>query len=191
VAREPRRRHPPRTAGPADPSALPRTGRITVPGSDGEGRPRRRGALLVAVPLAAAAGLLQLPGEAWAATHWAVHLASGGSGESHAQALPSAPTGVSASCNAPTTSQTIRVSWSGVTHATAYSVYDTTTSASGTYTLVAADVASTSWTSGTLASGTNYWFKVTASIGSNWTGSKSSATGESTIDATSPYCVQP
>ena len=37
----------------------------------------------------------------------------------------------------------------------------------------------------------NYWFEVTAVVGSNWASAKSSATGESTINNSSPYCVQP
>ena len=98
-------------------------------------------------------------------------------GEAHAQALPSAPTGVTAACAAPTTSKTIKVSWTAVTHATTYSVYDSTTSATGTYSLIASGVATTSWTSGTLTSGTHYWFEVTVNVGSNWASAKSTATG--------------
>jgi len=128
---------------------------------------------------------------AWAAGNWVVHAAAGSSGEAHAQALPSAPTGVSAACAAPTTAKTIKVSWSAVTHATNYSVYDSTTSATGTYTLVASGVATTSWTSAALTTGTNYWFEVTVNFGSNWASAKSGATGESTINGTNPFCVQP
>ncbi len=128
---------------------------------------------------------------AWGAGNWVVHLATGSKGEAHAQALPSAPTGVSAACAAPTTSGTVKVSWSAVTHATNYSVYDSTTSATGTYTLVASGVATTSWTSGILTTGTNYWFEVTVNFGSKWASAKSSATGESTINGTNPFCVQP
>ena len=78
-----------------------------------------------------------------------------------------------------------------VTHATTYTVYDSTTSATGTYTSVASGVTTTSWTSGTLTAGTNYWFEVTVSVGSNWASAKSTATGESTINSTTPFCVQP
>jgi hypothetical protein len=128
---------------------------------------------------------------AWAAGNWVVHAAAVTSGEAHAQALPSAPTGVSDSCAAPTTSKTIKVTWTAVTHATTYSVYDSTTTATGTYTLVASGVATTSWTSGTLVAGTHYWFEVTVTIGSNWTSSKSAATVQSTINAANPFCTQP
>jgi len=154
----------------------------------------KQGVRPLALALSCAALTFLLPWTvtaAWAAGNWVVHAAAGSKGESHAQALPSAPTGVSAACAAPTTSKTIKVSWTAVTHATTYSVYDTTTSAGGTYSLVASGVAATSWTSGTLTSGTNYWFEVTVSFGSNWASAKSSATGESTINGVTPFCIQP
>jgi cellulose 1,4-beta-cellobiosidase len=118
-----------------------------------------------------------------------LHTAS--SAESRSQTVPSAPSGVTAACNAPTSTKTIKVSWTAVAHATTYTVFDSTTSATGTYTSIAAGVATTSWTSGTLTAGTNYWFEVTVSVGSNWTSSKSAATAESTINSFSPFCVQP
>jgi cellulose 1,4-beta-cellobiosidase len=152
----------------------------------------RRGTLLVAAPIALV-GLLVTSGTgaAWAATNWTVPLHTASSGEGHSQTVPSAPTGVTAACNAPTTSKTIKVSWTAVTHATTYTVYDSTTSATGTYSSIATGVTTTSWTSGTLTAGTNYWFEVTASVGSNWTTAKSSATAESTINTLTPFCVQP
>ena len=128
-------------------------------------------------------------GVASGATSWIVVLHASSAGEGHAQALPAAPTSVAASCPAPTTSKTIKVTWNAVTHATSYSIYDSTTSATGTYTLVAS-VTTTSWTSGTLATG-NYWYEVTASIGTNWASAKSSASGESTVNSITPFCVQP
>jgi endoglucanase len=128
---------------------------------------------------------------AWAVTNWTVTLHATSSGEAHSQTVPSAPTGVTAICNAPTSARTIKVSWTAVTHATTYTVYDSTTSATGTYSAIATGVATTSWTSGSLSAGTNYWFEVTVSVGSNWTSAKSSASPESTINTFSPYCVQP
>jgi hypothetical protein len=127
---------------------------------------------------------------AGAASNWLVHSAAVSAGEAQAQALPAAPAGVTASCAAPTTAKTIKVTWSAVTHATNYSVYDSTTSATGTYTLVASGVTSP-WTSAALTTGTNYWFEVVTNFGSHWTGAKSAATGESTINASNPFCVQP
>lgn len=126
-----------------------------------------------------------------AASNWVVHLAVGSKGESKASILPAAPSGVAASCAAPTTSKTIKMTWNVVTHATTYSVYDSTTTAGGTYSLIASSVSGTSWTSGALTSGTNYWFEVVAIVGSNWASVKSSASAESTINSTNPFCVQP
>lgn len=152
----------------------------------------RRCTLLVATPIALV-GLLVVSstGAAWAATNWTVTLHTASSGEGRSQTVPSAPTGVTAACNAPTTAKTIKVTWTAVTHATTYTVYDSTTSATGSYSSVATGVTTTSWTSSSLTGGTNYWFEVTASVGSNWTSAKSSATGGSTINSVSPYCVQP
>jgi hypothetical protein len=124
------------------------------------------------------------------ATNWTVTLHSNSAGEGQAQALPAAPAGVAAACSSPTTSKTIKVTWNTVTHATTYSVYDSTTSATGTYSLAAAGVTTNAWTSGTLPKG-NYWFEVTASIGSSWASTMSPASGESTINAKNPFCVQP
>jgi hypothetical protein len=152
----------------------------------------RRGTLLVAAPMALVGlVLVSSTGAAWAATNWMVTLHTASSAESHSQTVPSAPTGVTAACNAPTSTKTIKVSWTAVAHATTYTVYDSTTSATGTYTSVATGVATTSWTSGTLTAGTHYWFEVTVSVGSNWTSTKSAATAESTINSFSPFCVQP
>jgi hypothetical protein len=125
------------------------------------------------------------------ASNWAASLAIGSKGESQADPLPAAPGSVAAACAAPTTAKTITVSWAAVPLATGYSVYDSTTSATGSYTLVASGVPGTSWTSGALSNNTNYWFEVTALIGSNWAGAKSASSGESTINHSSPFCVQP
>ena len=70
-------------------------------------------------------------------------------------------------------------------------MYDSTTSATGTYSLIASGVTTTSWTSGTLTTGTHYWFEVTVNVGSNWASAKSTATGSSTINGSNPFCVQP
>ncbi len=150
----------------------------------------RLGALLVVLVAGVALNVLIASGGAWAATNWAVHLATASKGEARAQTLPSAPGSPAAGCAAPTTSGTIKVTWSAVTHATGYTIYDSTTSATGAYNQIGNSTTSP-WTSSTLTSGTNYWFEVVATIGSNWSSAKSSATGESTINSSSPYCVQP
>lgn len=146
---------------------------------------------LVVLLLTVAACVLSATSPAWAATNWLVHVASTNAGQARANALPSAPGSISAACAAPTTSKTITVSWSAVTHASTYSVYESTTSATGTYTLAMSGVTSTSWTSGTLTASTNYWFEVVATVGSNWASAKSSASAESTIHSSNPFCAQP
>ncbi len=78
------------------------------------------------------------------------------------------------------------MTWSALAHATTYSVYESTTTVGGTYTSVATGVTTTWWTSGTLTAGTNYWFEILAIVGTNCSGTKSSATGESTIKQQQP-----
>jgi hypothetical protein len=126
-------------------------------------------------------------GTAWATTKWIPSLHAGSAGEAKVQGAPSAPTGAAAACTSSST-ETIKVSWSAVTKATSYSLYEATTSSSGTYSLVASGLSATSWTTAALSSA-NYWFEVAAYIGTNWSGAKSSATGESTISSSG--CVQP
>jgi hypothetical protein len=117
------------------------------------------------------------------ASIWTVHL-SGGTGEGRAQTTPSAPTGVTATCTSESTT-TVKVSWSSVTHATNYSVYESKTSSSSGYSLAATVTApTTSWTSGSLSSG-DYWFEIAVAIGTNWTSAKSSATSQRTIGSSS------
>ena len=142
----------------------------------------QRGALLVVVLFGCALSLLATSGTAWAATNWVVHVATTNSGEAHAQALPAAPASPTSACTSPASTKTVKVSWSAVTHATAYAVYESTTTATGTYTLATSGVTGTSWTTGVLAAG-NYWFEVLADVGSNWASAKSTATAERTISS--------
>jgi hypothetical protein len=132
--------------------------------------------------VAALSGLVMAPAVD-AASNWVVHVASANSGEAKAAVLPAAPASPAAACTSPASNKTIKVTWTAVTHATTYSVYQSTTSATGTYTSVATGVTTTSWTSGTTAG--NYWFKVAALIGTTWTSPESAATTENTISASS------
>ncbi|MBV9661547.1 MAG: hypothetical protein JO337_10350 [Acidimicrobiales bacterium] len=81
------------------------------------------------------------------------------------------------------------VSWSSVARATSYTIYDSTTSATTGYSVIVTGATSTSWTSGSLATG-NYWFEVVALVGSNWASAHSGATAESTVIG-GISCVQP
>jgi hypothetical protein len=123
-------------------------------------------------------GVLFMPGVA-TASNWANPLNQGSHGEGHTQALPAAPSGVSAACTS-LTGKTIKVTWNAVTHASGYSIYQSTVSASSGYGLVASGITGTSWTSGTLSNAT-YWFEVAAKIGTNWASPNSTATGSHII----------
>jgi hypothetical protein len=140
----------------------------------------RRGALLVAVGFLTALSLLVSSGSAWAAANWTVGLKTGGSGEAHAQALPVAPTATSA-CATPTSGKKVTVSWAAITHATGYAIYQSNTTATGTYTLQTT-VTTTTWTSAALTTG-SYWYEVVTNIGTNWASAKSTATAQRTISS--------
>ena len=123
------------------------------------------------------------------ASTWLPHLVAGSSGHAHSATLPVANT-PAASCPAPTTSKTIKVSWSAATHATSYSVYQSTTSATAGYTLAVRGVTTTSWTSGTLPAAT-HWFEVVVVSGTKWTSANSAATSQATIHSTGTLCTMP
>ncbi len=106
-----------------------------------------------------------------ASTNWHISLAAASHGEARATSLAT-PSGTAGTCVSPT-GATIKVTWSATTHASSYTVYDSTTSSSSGFAIVAASVVGTSWTSGSLAAAT-YWFKVTAHVGT-WTSSQSAS----------------
>jgi hypothetical protein len=139
-----------------------------------------RSALLVVVGILTAFSLLVSSGTAWATANWTVGLNTGGSGEAHAQALPAAPAATSA-CASPASGKKVTVSWASITHATGYAVYQSNTTATGTYTLQTT-VTTTTWTSATLATG-SYWYEVVTDIGTNWSSAKSAATTQRTISS--------
>jgi hypothetical protein len=136
--------------------------------------------LLVATGLAS----LAFPAIA-AASSWSNLLAAGSHGEAQTQGIPAAPSPVSAACTS-ATAKTIKVTWGAVAHASSYSVYKSTTSATSGFAVTASGVTASPWTSGTLSNAT-YWFEVSALIGSNWVSPNSSATGSHVI--TSAACT--
>ena len=137
-----------------------------------------RSALLVAVGILTVLSLMASSGAAWGAANWTVHSAAGGSGEAQSQPIPAAPVATSACASG----KKVTVTWAAITHATNYGVYQSTTTATGTYTLQQTVTVAT-WTSGTLAAG-NYWYEVVANIGTNWASVKSAATAQRTISST-------
>jgi hypothetical protein len=126
----------------------------------------------------------------WAST-WGPTLAAGSTGEAKGATLPSAPGGVTAVCSS-ATSNTVVVSWTAVTGAASYAVYQATSAATGPYSVAASGVTGTSWTSGGLSSG-NYWFEVSTYEGTNWQSALSAVTMESTIvkSGVTKTCTQP
>jgi hypothetical protein len=146
----------------------------------------RTRALLSATTISVVLGISAGPA---AASSWAIALKAGSAGEAKAQAAPAPPTSTSAVCVSSALRE-VAVTWSAVAHSTSYSVYDSTTTSSGSYAAVATGVSGTSWTSTTL-SAANYWFEVTAYVGTKWVSAKSSATGETTISASGTECTQP
>jgi len=96
---------------------------------EGRGRGKHWVSRALVLLLVAGSCILLSDPVADAASNWVVHVAAGSKGKSQATVLPVAPTGIAATCAAPTTSKTIKVTWSAVTHATTYSVYDSTTTA--------------------------------------------------------------
>ncbi len=143
----------------------------------------RRGALLLVVVMASALSVLASSGSAWAATNWAMHVATVNSGEAHADTLPAAPASPTATCTNPASTRTVKVSWTAVTHATTYAVWESTTTATGTYTQVMSGVTTASWTTGVLGTG-HYFFEVVANVGTNWASAKSAATAQRTLTST-------
>ncbi len=115
------------------------------------------------------------------AAGWTIALRSGSTGEARSSSLPAAPTGVSSACG---TGKTVKVSWTAVTHASTYTVYQSTTSASSGYSAAATGVTGTSWTSGTLSAAT-YWFEVSATVGTKWASPNSTATASRVISSSS------
>jgi len=121
------------------------------------------------------------------ATGWTVRTASDSA--AIAQSLtPNTPSTVTATCTEAIAARVITVSWSSVEHATSYVVYQSTTSATSGYSVVASDVTTTSWLTATLKKGT-YWYAVASVVGSSsWISSMSAPTQARTIDA-NPRCA--
>ena len=134
----------------------------------------RRSALF-AITLATVAAVAAPAG---AVTNWTVQLAASSSAQATAQAVPSPPASVTSTCSL--VALQVTVNWTAVAHAASYTVYQSTSGATGTYSVVASGVATTSWTSPILVLGT-YYYEVTATVGSNWVTARSAASNGHTI----------
>jgi hypothetical protein len=133
----------------------------------------------------AAVIVIAQPGAA-SASGWAVRAAPAATGAAQSEAVTT-PTGVTATCTAPSTAKTVTVTWAAVAHAT-YTVSQSSTSSTAGYAVVATGLASASWTSGALKQNSTYWFEVSATLGGTWTSAASSPTAGNTIHAKAPFC---
>ena len=122
---------------------------------------------------------------AWG-SNWIPTLHTGSSGEAKSTAAPGAPTGVSATCTS-SSAKTVKVAWSAVTHATSYTVSQSSTSATSGYSVVATGVTARNWTTGSLSTG-KYWYAVAATVGTHWASVHSSGVGSRTIADVTPLC---
>lgn len=147
-----------------------------------KGAKRRNSALLWALSLTFATMCLNNVGMATAST-WTIGLNAASAGEADAQALPGPPA-PSASCGI---LGSIKVMWAAITRATTYTIYQSTTSPTSGFSVIASGVAATTYTATGLLG--HFWFEVAASIGPNWLGTNSSATSETTV--TVVLCSQP
>jgi hypothetical protein len=137
------------------------------------------GALALACCLATVA--CAVAGPARAATNWTVARAGAGGGTGQAEPLPAAPGGVDAACVS-LVGWTIKVSWNSVPHASAYTIYRSTTSGTSgfsAYTTVGGGT--TSYSDSNFSVLTSYWYRVTATVGTNWTGPQSASSPRRSI----------
>jgi hypothetical protein len=137
----------------------------------------RRSACWFILVLALSVSLLGETGSSGASTDWIVAVNSGNSGQAQAFNLPPAPV-ATATCSSLVLGSVV-ITWSAVTPSSSYTVYESTTSATGTYSVIASGVTGLTYTQSGLLG--NYWFKVSASVGSFWAGPKSAATNERSI----------
>lgn len=143
------------------------------------GLPRPRAAvsrfLMPAIVLAVFAW--SLPAQA---SSWPITVSPVSHAQAQARPAPPAPASASSVCGTGLLSGDVVVTWAAVANATTYTVYQSTSAASGPYTPVATGVTATTWTSGALGTG-SYWYEVSATVGSNWVGANSSATAQRTV----------
>src|SRR2546423_12093761 len=89
-----------------------------------------------AIVVVAAAAYVMCANGVALASNWVAAVRSGSSAQAKAQTAPAAPTPVSAACTS-SALKTIKVTWGATTHATGYTVYQSTTSATTGFTAVA------------------------------------------------------
>ena len=120
------------------------------------------------------------------ASTWTVPAQAAASGVAQAIA-PQPPSTVAATCTTGSDSRTVTVTWTAAAYATSYVVYQSTTSSTAGFSVVATGVTDVTWTSSVLKKGT-YWYAVATVTGAaSWTSAMSTSSDARSI-ATSPRC---
>ena len=138
----------------------------------------------LAALIASLAGPVLAPAPAGAVSvpaSWSIALAASASAQVDSGGPPSAPAGATATCVSALSNQ-VTITWNAVAGASTYSLYYSTVSAGGPYSLLTSGIATTIYTTGGLAVAT-FWFEVAAVRGTYWQGPNSAATAGRTIVA--------
>jgi hypothetical protein len=135
----------------------------------------------VALVLCLAAAALAAPPVADAATNWTVPPGGTRGGTGRAEPLPAAPGSPNAACVS-LVGWTIRVTWNAVPHTSTYTIYRSTSSTSSGFSVYATvGGGTTSYSDSNFSVLTSYWYRITATVGANWTGPQSASTPKRSI----------
>jgi hypothetical protein len=135
----------------------------------------------VALTACLGAGYLAESPTALAATNWLVGRGGANGGAGKADPLPAAPGSVTAACVS-LLGWSIKVTWDAVPHASAYTIYRSTSSSSSGFSVYdTVGGSTTSYTDSNFSVLTSYWYRITATVGANWTGPQSASTPRRSI----------
>jgi hypothetical protein len=124
---------------------------------------------------------LAAPPIADAATNWTVVGGGAGGGTGQAEPLPAAPASPNAACVS-IVGWTIKVTWSAVPHASTYTIYRSTSSSSSGFSVYdTVSGGTTSYSDSNFSVLSSYWYRITATVGVNWTGPQSASTPKRSI----------
>lgn len=127
------------------------------------------------------AGTLAESQTALAATSWLVGRGGTNGGAGRAETLPAAPGAVNATCVS-LLGWSISVTWSQVPHASSYTIYRSTSSSSSGFSVYdTVGGGTTNYTDANFSVLTSYWYRITATVGTNWTGPQSASTPKRSI----------
>ena len=143
--------------------------------------PRRIAALAIAASVLGGASIA-------VATAWTVSLAAGSKAQAQTPSATPVPTGVTATCVSGVQTK-VTVTWTAETGAQTYTVYDSTTSATGPWTSIGTATAPTvTFTSGSLTAG-GYYFAVTTTLSDAAWGASTQSTASANRTIGSASCA--